>query len=147
MERKLSKPVFLTAFGFMLAGVASAQQAPLGPAYQYEGKWMATVQTSATATPITTVATCANPIILEARDGTTLRRADGAVISILPVDASTFAWSENGRATIVTPASEGNFIALTHVDDSGRLDRGRIVSYLRCGTAGQTAATQICVAD
>lgn len=118
-----------------------------GPAFQYEGKWAAQLQTAATGTLIETVTTCANPLVLVARDGSTLVRSDGGLISVMPVDRDTIGWSEDGHATIVTPSRDGNFIALTPRDATGALDHGRIVSYLRCGTAGQTAADQVCVAN
>jgi hypothetical protein len=126
---------------------ASAQGvAPQGPAYQYEGKWMAQVQT-ASGTLIETAANCADPITLVADSAGTLRRTDGVGIRITPVDGSTYVWEENGRSTVVIPERNGSFMALTHYDTNGRLDPGRVVFYLRCGTAGATAATQICVAE
>ncbi len=136
-------------FALMSLPTAAQDGAPQihqGPAYQYEGKWMATLQ-SAAGTPIDTVASCASPIVLIADGPQSLRRADGVAIEVSQVDRTTLSWREDGRMTVVTPSMDGNFIALTHFDAAGRLDHGRIVNYLRCGTAGATAAQQVCVAE
>lgn len=115
-----------------------------GPAYQYEGKWSARLQSKA-GTPIETIASCAKPIVLIAEDANTLRRSDGGTIAVYVIDDNTLSWSENGQITWVTPSSHGNFIALTARDGQGQLDPSSIVSWLRCGTAGATAAEQVCV--
>lgn len=137
--------------GLGLMGPAQAQEVAVaeqgiysGPAYQFEGKWSARLQ-SRSGTLIETLANCTDPIILVADDGTTLRRADGATILVTPVDEGTLKWSENGSATFVTPESHGNFIGLTAHNRAGLLDPSSVVSYLRCGTIGATAAEQVCV--
>ena len=99
-----------------IAFTASAQEAaplPHGPAYQYEGKWMAQVQT-ATGTLIETVANCASPITLIADSAGSLRRSDGERIRIVPLDGSTYVWEEDGRSTVVIPERDGSFMALSH---------------------------------
>jgi hypothetical protein len=131
-----------------LACFASAQEGtpvPQGPAYQYEGKWMAQVQT-ASGTLIETVASCAAPIVLTADNAGTLRRADGMRITVSPVDGSTLLWQEGDRVSRVIPESHGSFMALAAYDEAGRPDYSRVIFYMRCGTAGATAASQICVA-
>lgn len=115
-----------------------------GPAYQFEGKWSARLQ-SGSGTLLETLANCASPIILVADDATTLRRGDGGTITVTPIDENTLQWSENGVVTFVTPESHGNFIALTARNRSGLLDPSSVVSHLRCGTIGATAAEQVCV--
>ncbi len=115
-----------------------------GPAYQFEGKWSARLQPRS-GTLLETQANCAKPIALVADNGTTLRRADGGTIHVTQVDESTLSWSENGQTTFVTPESHGNFISLTARDGAGLIDPSSVVSYLRCGTIGATAAEQVCV--
>lgn len=115
-----------------------------GPAYQFEGKWSARLQ-SRSGTLIDTLANCSQPIILVADNSTTLRRSDGGTILVTPVDENTLSWSENGQTTIVTPESHGNFVSLTARNRVGLLDPSSVVSYLRCGTVGATAAEQVCV--
>lgn len=134
-----------------LTGPAQAQEVAedgqtvySGPAYQFEGKWSARLQ-SRSGTLLETLANCADPIILVADNGTTLRRVDGGTISVASVDESTLKWSENGGSTFVTPESHGNFIGLTARNRAGLLDPSSVVSYLRCGTIGATAAEQVCV--
>lgn len=148
------KSLVIAALTLITVPFALAQSTPdigptlySGPAYQYEGKWAAQLQTGATGTLIETVASCADPVVLVARDAGTLVRSDGGLISVMQVDTDTVAWGEDGHSVIVTPSRDGNFIALTPRNSSGALDHGRIVSYLRCGTAGQTAADQVCVAN
>lgn len=146
------KLLSICAAAFGLCAVSAAAQTVQedgvvtysGPAYQYEGKWSARLQSKA-GTLIETLASCANPIILTADDGQTLRRSDGGTIAVSAIDDSTLAWSENGEKTWVTPASHGNFIALTARDGQGRLGPSSIVSWMRCGTAGATSAEQVCV--
>ncbi len=140
--------VLLTALAAFCLAASAQDSAPMpqGPAYQYEGKWMARVQTP-TGTLIETAATCVNPITLVAEDAGTLRRSDGARIRITPVDGSTLTWEEEGRVSKVIPENHGSFMALATYDASGRADYGRVIFYMRCGTAGATAAQQVCIAE
>lgn len=124
-----------------------------GPAYQYEGKWMVKRQSGTGGAALETIASCANPVIITASNATTLNIQDQQgrntrSVQVIPVDTQTYAWSENGRARMVTEATRGNFIALEETSVYGRNEGGQqIISYLRCGTAGASAAEQLCIAE
>jgi hypothetical protein len=140
------KPSAPPAVSETVIGTIPAQRQLPGPAYQFEGKWKAILQNAGTGTEIETIANCVSPIVLTARDASTLVREDGKLITLAVIDKSTIAWMENNSTTIVTPEREGNFMAMIPVGATNRLQAGRVISYLRCGTAGETASSQICVA-
>ncbi len=123
-----------------------------GPAYQYEGKWMVTRQSGPSGAALETLASCANPVIITASNATTLNIQDQQgrtrSVQVIPVDTQTYAWSENGRTRMVTESTRGNFIALEETSVYGRNEGGQqIISYMRCGTAGASAAEQLCIAE
>ena len=123
-----------------------------GPAYQYEGKWMVTRQSGPSGAALETIASCANPVIITASNSATLNIQDQQgrtrSVQVIPVDTQTYAWSENGRARMVTEATRGNFVALEETSVYGRNEGGQqIMSYMRCGTAGASAAEQLCIAQ
>lgn len=119
-----------------------------GPAYQYEGKWMVTRQSGTTGAALETLASCANPVVLTADSATRLNVKGGGKIDVIPVDTQTFAWNENGRTRMATESTQGNFLTLEETSVYGRNEGGQqILSYMRCGTAGATAAQQMCIAE
>jgi outer membrane protein OmpA-like peptidoglycan-associated protein len=119
-----------------------------GLAYQYEGEWQAVLQEGASGRQIQVLNSCSTPVVITARGDRLLQVSRGgatSVVQVSDIDAHTNMWMNEGRTEIVTKASDGNFAQMETVERRNG-GQARVISYLRCGSAGATANSQMCVA-